>query len=198
MSPILDSIGSVKSLGWGSFSVSSDFESISTITVGTDGAANVEFTSIPSTYTHLQIRISAQSNRGTFGSDYNNTTLNNDTGSNYARHTLGGDGSTAFSGGTANGSYISGGVCGTSTGGTFGVSIIEILDYANANKYKTTRVLSGNDLNGSVGGYPGEVYMLAGLWTNTNPITSIKFVPNSGTLYTQHTKFALYGIRVVA
>ena len=32
------------------------YESIQTVTVGLGGAANVEFTSIPATYTHLQIR----------------------------------------------------------------------------------------------------------------------------------------------
>jgi hypothetical protein len=33
-----------------------DFESIATVSVGSGGAADVEFTSIPATYTHLQIR----------------------------------------------------------------------------------------------------------------------------------------------
>lgn len=170
------------------------FQSIATVTVGNGGASNVEFTSIPGTYTHLQIRASVQSNRASFGNDYNIGTINSDTGSNYARHHLGGDGSTAFAGATANGTNFSGGVCGTSTGSTFGISIIDIYDYANTNKYKTIRTLSGNDLNGTVGGYGGEIYLLSGLWMNTNAITSIKFVPNSGTLYTQHTIFALYGI----
>jgi hypothetical protein len=195
MSPLIELIGGAKVYGWGSFAGSGSLDSIATVTVGAGGSANIEFTSIPSAYKHLQIRISAQSNRGTFGSDYNNTTINNDTGSNYARHTMGGDGSSSLVGATANGSYVSGGVCGTSTGGTFGTSIIDILDYTNTNKFKTVRVLSGNDLNGSVGGYPGEMYLLSGLWMNTNAVTSIKFVPNSGTLYTQHTKFALYGMK---
>ena len=37
--------------------VSTSYESIATVTVGSGGAANVEFTSIPGTYTHLQIRM---------------------------------------------------------------------------------------------------------------------------------------------
>jgi hypothetical protein len=36
-----------------------DYESIATVTVGSGGAANVEFTSIPATYTHLQLRLLA-------------------------------------------------------------------------------------------------------------------------------------------
>ena len=174
--------------------IPTDFESIATVTVSSGGSANIEFTSIPSTYKHLQIRISAQSNRGTFGTDYNNMTVNNDTGSNYARHFIGGDGSAPLVGGSSSVNYIAAGACGTSTGSTFGASVIDILDYANTNKYKTIRTLSGNDLNGSVGGYGGEAYLLSSLWMNTNAITSIKIVPNSGTLYTQHTKFSLYGI----
>lgn len=171
------------------------FESIATVTVGAGGASNVEFTSIPGTYKHLQIRASVQTNRGTFGNDYANMTFNSDTGSNYTRHYMGADGSSTYAGAAANSTYLNGVTTGTSTGSTFGVGIIDILDYTNTNKYSTARVLTGNDINGSVGGYPGELYIQGGAWMNTNAITSIKFVPNSGTLFTQYTKFALYGIK---
>jgi hypothetical protein len=46
-----------------------DFESIATVTVGGGGAATVEFTSIPATYTHLQLRYIAQKTSN--GSNYN-------------------------------------------------------------------------------------------------------------------------------
>jgi hypothetical protein len=36
--------------------VTTSYESIATVTVGGGGAATVAFTSIPATYTHLQIR----------------------------------------------------------------------------------------------------------------------------------------------
>ena len=38
------------------FAAGGDFESIATVTVGGGGAASIEFTSIPGTYQHLQIR----------------------------------------------------------------------------------------------------------------------------------------------
>jgi len=171
------------------------FESIATVTVGAGGSSFIEFTSIPSTYTHLQIRSSVQTNRGTFGTDYINAIINSDTGANYARHHLGGDGSTANTGATANATFLSAGVAGTPQGSTFASGILDLLDYANTNKYKTIKSLNGNDINGSIGGYPGELYFQSGLWMNTNAITSIKFTPAVGTLFTQYTKFALYGIR---
>ena len=52
---------------------------------------------------------------------------------------------------------------------TFGTFIIDILDYANTNKYKTTRALAGYDGNGS-----GGPSLDSGNWRNTNAITSIK------------------------
>ena len=61
-----------------SFEVAGDFESISTVSVGSGGAANVEFTSIPATYTHLQIRSLAQTNRSSIGRDIVNININND------------------------------------------------------------------------------------------------------------------------
>jgi len=172
-----------------------NFESIATVLVGSGGSATISFSSIPSTYDHLQLRITAQTDRGTYGSDYNNVTFNSDTANNYARHYLGGDGSTPLTGGAGNLSYVAGGVCGTTTGGTFGHSIIDILDYANTNKFKTVRVASGNDLNGTVGGYGGEVYLLSSLWRSTTAISSITINRNSGSVYSQNSIFALYGIR---
>ena len=174
--------------------IPTSFESIATVTVGSGGASNVEFTSIPGTYKHLQVRISAQTNRGTFGTDYINATINNDTGSNYARHHLGTDGSTVSAGSTANGTLFSAGVAGTPQGATLSAGVLDLLDYANTNKYKTIRLLSGNDLNGSIGGYPGELYLQSALWMSTNAVTSLKFTPSVGSLFTQYTHFALYGI----
>jgi hypothetical protein len=44
------------------------YEIISSVTVGSGGAANIEFTSIPATYTDLYVLASIRSNRsGTYG-----------------------------------------------------------------------------------------------------------------------------------
>ena len=156
----------------------SNYESIQTITVGAGGTANVEFTSIPSTYKHLQVRVSV-SDGGSL------VQLNSDTGTNYKRHYLYADGTAGYagSGGATNGlSFLSFG-----NSSSFAANIIDILDYTNTNKYKTLRNLSGVDYSGS-----GELFIVSGLWLSTSVITSIKF---SGNTIGQGSTFALYGIK---
>lgn len=176
-----------------------DFYSIATITVGNGGASNVEFTNIPATYTHLQVRYTAQSNRSTYGRDLVLLNINSDT-SNMSTHSLNGDATTISSGAESNATRIFAGACGTSAAGTyfFGGGVVDILDYANTSKYKTTRTLGGVDHNGTIAGYGGEVVLHSGNWRNTNAITSLKFYPNSGSLFSQHSTFALYGIKVAS
>ena len=69
------------------------YESISTVTVGGGGSASVSFTSIPATYTHLQVRAIV---RTTSASNPNLAyKLNNDTSnSNYRYHQIIGTGAT--------------------------------------------------------------------------------------------------------
>lgn len=156
----------------------SNYESIQTITVGAGGTANVEFTSIPSIYKHLQVRVSVRDGGSL-------VQLNSDTGTNYKRHYLYADGTAGYagSGGATNGlSFLSFG-----NSSSFAANIIDILDYTNTNKYKTLRNLSGVDYSGS-----GELFIVSGLWLSTSAITSIKF---SGNTIGQGSTFALYGIK---
>ena len=162
------------------------YDSIQTVTVGSGGAANVEFTSIPATYKHLQIRgISRNSGSGI---SIGRVRFNSDTGTNYARHTLEGDGASAGAFGSGTTSFMQNFVT-DSTASIFGATVIDILDYANTNKYKTVRSLSGVDTNGS-----GRIYFQSGLWLNTNAITSITLYDASSNL-AQYSQFALYGIK---
>lgn len=164
------------------------FESIATVTVGSGGAANVEFTSIGTDWTHLQIRWMART--GSVSAVL--FTFNNDTGSNYSgRHRLGGDGATASASGLASQTRIQTfGIEGLPTASnTFGVGVADILDYRNTNKYKTFRQLCGGDANGS-----GQIELTSGAWMNTNAITSIKIAPDTSS-FAQYSHFALYGIK---
>jgi hypothetical protein len=179
-------------------SATNSYESIATVSVGSGGQADITFSSIPSTYKHLQVRYTAQSNRGTYGIDNSKITINSDTGSNYAFHILNGDGNAAFASGSASQTFIKSGdrdLATTTSTNIFGVGIIDFLDYTNTNKYKTTRTLSGEDINGTIAGFGGGISLASGLWMNTAAITSIKLVPQNGTLYTQYSSFALYGIK---
>jgi hypothetical protein len=182
----------------GGVTVSNSYESIATVTVGSGGAANIEFTSIPSTYQHLQIRFIAQTNRATYGVDDFRLQLNSDTANNYARHRLGGTGSSVEVNATTSTSYInSKDTVATTTAGSafFGAGVIDLLDYANTNKYKTVRTLSGADINGTIAGFGGSIGFASGLWQNNNAITSIKMYPDVGSLWSRYSSFALYGIK---
>lgn len=177
----------------------SSFESISTVTVGSGGAASIEITSIPSTYTHLQLRCYLQADRATYGMGEFEMTVNGAGGTNYSRHGIVGYGSgnTGYWG-NADAAYIyADRGLGTNTGGTYAGLVIDILDYKDTNKYKTIRGLQGVDFNGSVGGYTGAVNFFSGAYKSTNAITSIKFVSVYGN-FTQHSRVALYGIKVAA
>jgi len=174
-----------------------DFESISTVTVGT-ATATVEFTSIPATFTHLQIRASYQTSRVTYPLDKIFIRFNSDSGSNYSCHNVKGDGSSA-SAGAENSTQIvdadSSSTTAASGGLVFGPLIMDILDYANTNKYKTIRMLKGFDTNGTVATYGGRVGLISGNWRNTNAITSVTFTVDNAANYSVNSIFALYGVK---
>lgn len=176
------------------------FDSIATVTVGSTSTSTITFSSIPSTYTHLQIRAFAQTNRGTYGTDGMSLRINGDTSGSYIYHYLRGSGASVVSAAASPSSSLIAEVgtasVGTTTGGTFGVHIIDILDYANTNKYKTMRNLHGNDINGTVSGSGGFVGLTSALWMKTDAITSLVFTGDNP--FTQYTHFALYGIKVAA
>ena len=175
--------------------VGTSFESIATVTVGSGGAADVQFTSIPGTYAHLQIRCIG---RGTVaqGEMQIFARFNSDSGSNYAAHLLRGDGSSVYVDAQTSQTKIGGVIrmsAANATSGIFGGGVIDILDYANTNKYKTLRSLGGIDANGS-----GQVYYRSGLWMSTSAITSITIGIDDGGNFAQYSHFALYGIKGAA
>lgn len=177
--------------GSGGASLSS-YESIASATGTGTSSANIVFSSIPATYTHLQIRAINRDTLGGTGTSLFYVRFNGDTGSNYVRHRLWGNGTSASSSGAVSQSFIE--IFGSSfySGSTnVGASIIDVLDYASTTKNKTTRNFSGNDNNGS-----GFVNISSGLWLNTAAITSITLVPEQG--FGTATQFALYGIKAAA
>ena len=171
------------------------YDSLATVTLSAS-AATVTFSSIPATYKHLQIRFFAQTNRGTYGSDDIKIQVNSDTGSNYSWHDLYGNGANGAAQSVTSTTRIElNNASGTGVASNFGAGVLDILDYANTNKYKTTRSLHGNDVNGTVSGFGGRVALDSGLWMNTSAISTIQFAPITGTAFTQYSSFALYGIK---
>lgn len=169
------------------------------ITVGSAGAANVEFTNIPNTYSHLQVRTFVRTNRSTYNVDVMNMQFNSDaTASNYAGHNIRSNGANGAASAIANGSanaFTDFNIGANNGAAPFAGFVIDVLDYANTNKYKTVRGFGGADSNGDVSGFCTVPMLTSQLWKNTNAITSIKFVPVYGTSFNQYSSFALYGIK---
>jgi len=166
---------------------------ISSFIVPSAGSAFVEFTNIPQTYTHLQIRVMTRTLRAAT-SDAILWRFNSDSSSNYTLHSIYGDGSgTALADNAANLSY---GYYFTTTGNSataniYGVGIIDIYDYANTNKFKTARTIHGYDTNGA-----GQLIITSSLWRNkVNGISSIRFESQNAANISQYSSFALYGIK---
>jgi hypothetical protein len=166
-------------------------------TVGAGGASSIAFSSIPSTFTHLELRCFLATNRATYGTDNAYLRVGNgsiDTGANYSSHELYGDGSSAVSGSSTSTSTAFTIKCGTSVISSFANNVMSILDYTNTNKYKTIRNIGGVDINGTIAGFGGVVALTSELWMNTAAITNISIGPQSGTLFTQNSRVDLYGI----
>ena len=186
--PILGVIASSKLTA-----VPNSYESIQTTTL-TGNQTTITFSSIPATFTHLQLRIFARTNRT--GNDFANLLIrfNNDTGSNYVYHDLFADGATVTASGTATQTSITANrLTGpTATANVFGAIIVDVLDYTSTNKNKTIRALGGADNNGS-----GALSFSSGLYFATPvAINRIDLTTIAGTFdFVQYSSFALYGIK---
>lgn len=173
------------------FTATGSFESIATQSVGAGGVSSVTFSSIPSTYTHLQIRaITKTTESATKDWTVLYMRFNSDTGSNYALHQINGTGAAVGAGAASSTSFTYGPYAAKSgLASTFAGTVMDILDYANTNKYKTVRALTGVDMNGA-----GEISFQSGLWMNTSAINTINIYPTTANL-DQYSHFALYGIK---
>ena len=163
------------------------FTLISSVTVGSGGAATVGFTSIPSTYTDLLVKISPRTNRATQVADILSLSFNSSTSNRTVRE-LYGSGSGTFSSNTTN-MYAGYVPCAGATASVFGNVDVYITNYASAN-FKSVSVDSVGENNAT------ESYanLQANLWSDTAAITSITFTPVVGTLFNQYSTAYLYGI----
>lgn len=164
-------------------------ERIQTVTVGSGGAANIEFTNIPQTYSDLRLVISARSNATTAKNEWLQLSLNGST-SNFTYRLLQGTGAAAFS---YNGSTNFAGDTPTSASGTtastFGSAELYIPNYAG----NTNKSISSDSV--TEGNYTDTVQDLTAiLWSNTAAITSITLAQRNGS-WLQYSTATLYGIK---
>jgi len=160
------------------------YEAIATITVGSGGAANIEFTSIPATYTDLQILASARSTNASLTRLY--IGFNGST-SGFSNRYLQGDGTTASSGSIAR--FI-GQLAGTNyTSNTFSSTSLYIPNYTSSND----KSMSADNVveNNATTAYND---LSAHLFTSSSAITSIQLSPFAGN-FAQYSTATLYGIK---
>ena len=171
------------------------FESIASAT-GTGSSGTITFSSIPSTYQHLQVRFIVKSSSAGTTTTGMSFYPNAETGSSttFDRHYLYGDGTSVTASNSINqGEFYAYKVLprASSTADVFGVGIIDIHDYASTTKNKTVRMFYGYDNNG--GTTESQVYLESGLWRSTAAITDLRFT--GGTAFIAGTTIALYGIK---
>ena len=131
---------------------------IASATVGAGGAASIDFTSIPQTYTDLTLVIST---RATDANGEIDLKINNSTSAIYTVRRLTGNGSSAGSSVSSNQTIgYSAGLGGRSdyTASTFGSTIITIPNYTgSANKTFSGEAVNENNATGA------QAYLIAGL-----------------------------------
>lgn len=176
---------------WNPWSPDGAYDSLATVTVPSGGLASITFAGIPNTYKHLQIRFLTRSTRSATSSNIYIGFNGDTTTGNYYGHMIEGNGSSASAaakiGSTT--SFMSATSAASNTSGIFSGGVIDILDYANTSKNKTSRGLSGYDANGS-----GLIYLASGLWMNTAAINSVEITDPLGN-FAQNSQFALYGVK---
>jgi hypothetical protein len=170
--------------------VTNSYESIASTTL-TSTTASVIFTSIPATYTHLQVRLIGKSGyTGGTGPDNFDIRFNSDsTQTNYNRHFMRGNGTNTAALYSNDNVIVACISTSLDNADTYGAAVIDVLDYANTNKFKTTRVLGGVDMNSSL----GHIVFGSVLWRDTAAITTLYVAP--GNQWAADTSVALYGIK---
>lgn len=165
------------------------YDSIATVTPS--GTTTVTFSSIPTTYKHLQIRVISQQDYSTAGDfGWLNTTFNGST-ANYVSHFMYASAGQSFGATGLSFMYSADSFLIPSGNNSpiFGAAIIDILDYGSTTKYKTMRVMEGVDW-----GSNGMMREVSGLWQSTSAINSITLTGSNGA-FKAGSHFALYGVK---
>lgn len=193
MSPILGIWASAQQ----NAALANSYESIATVTL-TSSASSATFSSIPSTYKHLQIRGNFIPTSTDFSAVFR---LNSDaTASNYIAHTMstGGYDNSISQGPSSLRILYTQDLNNSLYPASF---IMDILDYQNTNKYKTTRTFAGVSANNIAFG-SDRVQITSGLWTSTSAINTVTILSATGgygntigSNFAANSKFALYGIK---
>lgn len=165
------------------------YKLISSVTVGAGGAASIDFTSIPQTYTDLCVKVSGRTDNNA-GQPWAGLRMAiNGSTANFTFKALYGNGSSASSG---SGTNAEPGLASSSaaTASTFGNSEFYIPNYTgSANKSFSADGVQENN------GTTALVALDANLWSNTSAITSLSITSQNSWNFVQYTTAYLYGIK---
>ncbi len=162
------------------------FTKIASGTVGAGGAASIDFTSIPSTYTDLLIKVSLRA-----AVNQQSWTLSfNSSGSGYSQRVIYGDGSGVGTQSLSSQSVLYGYAQDRSvwTANTFNNGEVYIPNYLSSNN-KSVSIDEVAENNATL----ANQAFVAGLWANTAAITSVSVGGYAGNL-AQYSTATLYGI----
>lgn len=198
--PILETLAasSLKGYGFGLATETSAYTLIDSQVIGAGGASNITFSSIPSTYYHLELRyIAKNTDTGTNnGVSWLLKPNNNVTTTDYLVAGIYGQrlGADDFQDLTTPGSpgqwpwwNINTSKAGYSN--WFGSGNVFIFDYANSNKHKTVIMQGGFhwDVNSQIS-YQVQFY------EQNTAISSLTVAPSDNN-WAEYTKFSLYGVK---
>lgn len=165
------------------------YELIAKTEIGSGGAANIDFTSIPGTYDDLLVVLSQRNSSAGNAQQYTlNMSINGVTTNRSWRRLGAYNGNQTYSdSGTSSLVAISPGSGVTSN--TFGSTAIYIPNYAGS----TNKSFSVDDVTENNSSTNNSISPLAGLWSSTSAITQLTFSPGSGD-FVQYTTAQIYGI----
>jgi hypothetical protein len=187
---------SAKGYGWSNVVGPSEltaYNSIASYTVTSASTSSITFNTIPQTYKHLVVRMSLKVTGSSLATIWYYP--NGNTGSSdYYYYQMYSNGTSRSSGG---GSGQTGSdtayVPSASQTNAFGASIMLLPDYTNSTSIKSQQTLTGF----AAGSGANFIILRGGAYYgtgSTNPITSLTFTPNTGSI-AQYSTIALYGIK---
>jgi hypothetical protein len=167
------------------------FTLISAVTVGAGGAASIDFTSIPSTYTDLCLKVSARTNRAGQPNDDIKVQVNGNTSAIYSQRRVVGSGSAVYSDSSSGSNVgVSMTTAPTATASTFGNAEFYFPNYAGStNKSMSADGVSENNATAAWAG------MNAFLASTTSAITQVTLYPLNGSTFDQYSTAYLYGVK---
>jgi hypothetical protein len=176
----------------GAFVETGIYESIASFT-GT-GQSTITFSSIPTTFQHLQVRMITRLSSSSTTDVYMRFNGNSSAVYNEGHIRAAAGNSTVAGYNIADSTYFTA-LQSTGTGSTtdlFGVAIIDIFNYNRSNAHKAIRSVYGNCHPTTSN---GQVRYHGGLFASQTAITSIVFTDSNAGNFLTGSQISLYGIR---